>query len=217
MIHPLQLLIIPPLLKAIWIKSIGGLENIPKDGRFIVTPNHQSYFDDWITPSIIVPYINKELHMYSNRKYFKNPIFRWYLNHHKAIPVEVYGGKDKKEINERAFQTALEYLKNNEPICIYPEGHRSPDGQLQKGKSGAAKLAIAAKVPILPIGIIGSRDVLSKGKSFPKLKKIIKISIGKPIYLKQYYGKENDKTILNIATTLIMKEIGKLANLEYEH
>ena len=217
MVHTIQVNTIPSLLKLIWIKEIKGIENIPKDGRFIVAPNHQSYFDDWITPSIIVPCINKELHMYSNRKYFKNPIFRWYLNHHKAIPVEVYDAKDKKEINEKAFQKALEYLKNNEPICIYPEGHRSPDGQLQKGKLGAAKLAIAAKVPILPIGIIGSRDVLSKGKSFPRLKKIIKITIGKPIYLKQYYGKENDKTILNTATTLIMKEIGKLANLEYKH
>ncbi len=217
MIHSIQSLTILPLLKLIWIKKIKGISNIPLDGRFVVTPNHQSFFDDWIVPGIIDPLVNKELHMYVNRNYFKNPLFRWYLKHHKCIPVEVHKVKDKKEINEKAFQKALYYLENKEPICIYPEGHRSPDGELQKAKFGAARLAITAKVPILPIGLIGSRDILQKGKTFPKIKKIIKLNIGKPIYLKEYYGKENNKKILKEATTLIMKEIAKLTRKKYRY
>jgi len=217
MLHPIQSLTIPPLLKIIWIKEIKGVEHIPLDGKFVATPNHQSFFDDWIVPSVIGLHLDKELHMYVNSNYFKNPLFRWYLNHHECIPVEVHKTKDKKEVNERAFRKALYYLKNKEPVCIYPEGHRSSDGKLQRGKFGAARLAIAAKVPVLPVGIIGSRDVLGKGKIFPSIKKVIRFKIGKPIYLKRYYGKENNKKILKEATKLIMKDIGKLINKEYRY
>ncbi len=214
--HPIQLRVIPFLLKRIWIKKIEGMENIPKDGRFIVTPNHQSFIDDWLVPSIIAPSIGRGMHMYVNRDYFKNRLFRLYLNHAQSIPVEAHKSKDKKEVNERAFRTAIKYLNKKEPMCIYPEGHRSPDGKLQQGRLGAARLAIATKAPILPVGIAGSREVMAKGTSFPKFKKVIKVRIGNPIHLDRHYGEENKK-VLKEATTLIMKEIGKLANLEYKY
>jgi len=217
MIHPIQRLTLAPLLKLLWIKEVKGIENIPKDGKFVVTPNHQSFFDDWVVPSIIDMYLDKELHMYVNKDYFKNPLFSLYMNHHGSIPVEVHNKEDKKEVNERAFQTALHYLDNKEPICIYPEGHRSSDGELQQAKIGAARLALSAKVPILPIGITGSRDVLPKGKKFPRIKKLIKLNIGEPIYLDKYYGNENNKKVLKEATTLIMKDIGKLIGKRYRY
>ncbi|MBW2988937.1 1-acyl-sn-glycerol-3-phosphate acyltransferase [Candidatus Woesearchaeota archaeon] len=217
MIHPIQRLIVPPLLKLVWVKEIKGIENIPRDGLFVVTPNHQSFFDDWLVPSIIMPYLGKELHMYVNRNYFKNRLFRMYCNHHKCIPVEVHESRDKKELNEAAFQKALYYLRKKEPICIYPEGHRSFDGELQKAKVGAARLAIAAKVPVLPVGISGSREVLPKDKSFPSLKRKISIIIGKPIQLNNYYGHEDDRMALKEATALIMKEIAGLIGKEYNY
>ncbi len=217
MLHPIQRIIIPPLLKLVWIKKIEGIKNIPLDGKFVATPNHQSFFDDWIVPSIIAVYLNRELHMYVNRKYFRNPLFRWYLNHHKCIPVEVYNSKDKKEVNEKAFWMAMQYLEKNEPICIYPEGHRSRDGKLQIGKLGAARLAITARVPVLPIGIIGTREVLPKGKIIPKIKKVITVKIGKPIYFKEYYEKGASKKILIKATNKIMREIGKLIGQKYKN
>ena len=217
MIHPIHRCTIIPLLKLFLIKEVKGIGNLPQDGKFVVTPNHQSFFDDWVVPIGIVLNLDKKLHMYANRNYFKNPLFKWYLNHTGSIPVEVHYAPDKKEINEKAFQKALQYLQNKEPICIYPEGHRSPDGKLQEAKVGAAHLALAAKVPILPIGIMGSKEVLPKGKKFPRIKKIIQLNIGKPIYLDKYYGKENNKKVLKEVTTLIMKEIGKLTNLEYNY
>ncbi len=214
MIHPIQRITIPPLLKLLWIKEISGVENIPEDGRFVATPNHQSYFDDWIVPSLIDLYLEKELHMYVNRDYFKNPLFKRYLHHHECIPVEVNKTKDKKKVNENAFKKALYYLGKGDPICIYPEGHRSKDGELQEGRFGAARLAIAAKVPILPIGITGTREVWPKGKKLPRIKRIIKVKIGNPIYLKY---SEKDKKILKEATTIVMKEIGKLVNKRYRY
>jgi len=217
MIHPIQRAIVPPLLKLLWIKEINGIENIPSDGRFVVTPNHQSFFDDWIVPSVIIAHLDKELHMYVNRSYFRNPIFRLYMDHHGCIPVEVHNSKDKKKVNEKAFQKALFYLGKGEPTCIYPEGHRSVDGELQKAKYGAAKLALTARIPVLPVGIIGSGDVLQKGKVIPKVKRQVKVYIGKPIYLDKYYGKENNKKVLKETTTIIMKSIGKLIGKRYRY
>ena len=217
MVHTIQKLIIPPLLKCIWIKEIKGVDNIPTDGRFVAAPNHSSYFDDWIVPSIIIPHLDKELHMYVNNAYFKNPLSRLYLKHSKAIPVEVRKNKNRKKINEHAFQKALYYLKNMEPICIYPEGHRTLDGQLQKAKPGAARLALAAKVPVLPVGVIGTFDLLPKGKVIPKFKRCVIVKIGKPLYFKKYYGKENNKKALGLVTTNIMKEVAKLIGREYKH
>jgi len=217
MMHAIERLIVPPLLKLIWLKEVKGMENIPKDGRFIVTPNHQSYLDDWIPPSLIVPYLDRELHMYVNSSYFKNHLSRWYLNLHKAIPIEVKKTKDHKKINQKAFKKALYYLKKKEPICIYPEGRRTEDGNLLKAKTGAAKLALEAKVPILPIGLIGTFGIWPKGKAFPKIKRIVKLKIGKPIYFDKYYRKQNNKAILNKITRVIMKEIAKLIGKEYKH
>ena len=211
MVYPIQRLIVPPLLKLIWIKEIKGVENIPSDGRFIATPNHQSYFDDWLMPTVVVWRLNKKLHMYVTRKFYKNFLSRLYLNHCECIPVETGDAPDKKKVNEDAFNQGRDYLARGEPMCIYPEGTRSKDGKLQQGKFGAAKLAIAEKVPILPIGISGTREVLPKGKSLPRLRKVIKINIGKPVFLDNFYGKE-DKQSLKEATDYIMKEIEKAMN-----
>ena len=216
MIHPVQRLIIPSLLK-LWLKEVCGKENVPLDGRFIVTPNHQSFLDDWIPSSIIVPTLNKELHMYVNRKFFKNALFRWYLNNHESIPVEVYKGEGHKKINEEAFKKAIGYLENGEPICIYPEGHRSIDGELQKAKLGAAKLALRARVPVLPFGIIGSREAFPKGTYFPKIRRVVKVKIGKPIFFDRYYGKQDDIKVLSKVTNIIMNEIGKLIGKGYKY
>lgn len=211
MVYPIQRIIVQPFLNGIWLKEINGRENIPSDGKFVATPNHQSFLDDWIVPRVIALHLNKKLHMYVNRNYYKNFISRHYLNHCECIPVEVGQALDKKEVNDQAFKKALTYIENGQPMCIYPEGHRSHDGKIQKGKFGAARLAIAAKVPILPIGIVGTREVLPKGKMIPKFKKIVTVNIGKPLNLEKFYGKENDKESLAKATELIMKEISKLA------
>ena len=106
------------------------------------------------------------------------------------------------------------YLTQGKIIGIYPEGTRTLDGKLQRGKTGAARLALAAKVPIVPVGLIGTFEILPKGKNIPKLKRAI-VNIGKPIYFDKYYGKENDKKTIRLVTTKVMKEIAKLCKKKY--
>jgi len=172
------------------------------------------FFDDILLPYIIVSTINKKLHFYSKSNYFSNYFIRKFLEWGGCIPVDTTKGKNHKETNKKAFESALDYLRNDEIVGIFPEGTRSYDGKLRQAKSGVAKLAIAAKVPILPIGIIDSYKILPKGKFLPRLVRC-KINIGKPMHLDKYYNKKITKTLLRKITNDIMKEIAKLSNQEY--
>jgi|TARA_B100002003_G_C14129991_1_gene543552 1-acyl-sn-glycerol-3-phosphate acyltransferase len=215
MVYPIAKLTIAVFMK-LFMKKIDGKENVIKDKPFIIAGNHSSFFDDLGVPSVIVPIINKKTHFYVNFKYFNNPFLRKTLEWGGSIPVDARKGKNHIEINNKAFQTALGYLKNGEIVGIYPEGTRSIDGKLQKGKTGIARLALAAKVPVLPMGIIGSCKILPKGKLLLRPKRC-KINIGKPLYFKEYYNKKITKKLLREVTNKIMKEIAKLVGQKYNY
>lgn len=213
MVYPISKEIITSIVK-LWIRKVNGLENIPKDKPFIIAANHSSFLDDFSMPPIVISYLNKKVHMYCNDRFYKNKFFAAFLNWASCIPISIE--TKNKEVNRRAFKLALGYLKKGEPVGVFPEGGRSPDGKLREAKTGIAKLALAAKVPVLPIGMIGSYKVLPKGAKFPKFKRF-DIKVGKLIYLDKYFGKENNKKVLKEVTRLIMKEIAKLTNLEYKY
>ncbi len=216
MVYPIGRLVIPAIMK-IWLKKVEGTDNIPKNKAFIVCPNHSSFYDDLLIPSIIVPRVNRVLHMYVNRKFFRPFLLRRFLYWGGSIPVEVYDHPKKKDVNKNAFKKAVYYLKKGDSVGVYPEGHRTLDGELQRAKVGAARLALTAKVPVLPVGIIGSRDVLPKGQSLPRIRKIVRVIIGKPLYFDKYYGKQGDRKVLNNVTRKIMREIGKLIGKRYKY
>lgn len=213
MVYPIAKLTLAQFI-LLWIKKINGTNNIPKDGKFIVAPNHASFFDDMIMPSIIAISMDKKLHNYVNSNYFKNYFLRKFLYWSGSIPVDVKKTKNSKKVNTKAFNLALSYLKKKEPVGIFPEGHRSLDGKLQKAKIGVAKLALTAKTPVLPVGIINSYKILSKGNRFPKFRRIVIVNIGKPMCFDKYYGEINKKN-LRLVTNIIMKEIARLSNQEY--
>lgn len=210
MAYPIAKLFIPPFIK-LWIKKVNGLNNIPKI-PFIVATNHASYFDDMAITTTIIQYLNKKLHMYCNDRFYKNKLLAKFLDWGGCIPISIQ--TKNKETNKKAFILALKYLKNNEPVGIFPEGGRSPDGKLRQAKTGIARLALTASVPVLPIGIIGSYDILPKGKALPRFKRCT-INIGTPLHFKQFYGRHDNKKILIEVTRTIMRSIAKLANREY--
>ena len=215
MVYPISKLTVFSFIR-LFIKKTDGKENIIRNGPFIVACNHASFYDDFAVPSIILPIVNKNVHFYVNSYYFENYFLRKVLAWGKCIPVDTRKSKRHREINKNAFKTALSYLKKNEIVCIFPEGTRSIDGKLQKGKTGIANLAIAAKVPILPIGITGSHKILPKGKFFPRLRRC-KVNIGKPLYFKEYYNKKINKKILDDATRKVMHEIAALTGQKYNY
>lgn len=213
MVYPIGKRVVSSIAK-LWIKRIDGLENIPRDKPFILAANHGSFMDDFSLSPIVILHLNKRVHMYSNDRFYKNKLFAAFLNWSGCIPVSIQ--TKNKETNKKAFELALNYLKKGELVGIFPEGGRSLAGELREARYGIARLALTSKIPVLPAGIIGSYKVFPKGAKFPKFKKF-NIKFGKLIYFDKYFDKEQNNKVLKEVTTLVMKEIAKLAGMEYKY
>ncbi len=214
MIYAFEKFSMIPLCR-LWVRKVDGIENIP-EGAFVVVANHTSYYETLLVPSLVIPRIKVPMHALVNEIYWSSFIASLFLNHWQCIKVSMEKNEISKKKNVFAFQEALKYLKKGEIMMVFPEGHRSRDGKLQKGKTGAARLALKAKVPVLPIGIMGAGEVLPRGKIFPRFKRC-EVQIGKPIYFDNYYKKKLNKKILEESTREIMQEIAKLASQKYNY
>jgi 1-acyl-sn-glycerol-3-phosphate acyltransferase len=208
MVYPIGKRIIPPIIR-LWIKKVNGLENVPKDRNFIVAANHESYMDHFFILCTLVPYLNKKIHFLSKKEHFDNPLKAAWHKYAGAIPLDRQAG------GKKALRWAIKALKQGKIIAIHPEGTRTLTGKLQRGKTGIARLVLAAHVPVLPIGIIGTFEILPKGKYIPKFKKGV-VNIGKLMYFDKYYNKGITSKLLREITDKIMKEIARLSKQKYE-
>ena len=199
----------------ILIKQANGIENLPKQGGYIVAANHTSYLDipaEYAvfltkTGTFIRFIAKKEL---LNDKFFRN--FNALLKNkkNKGIMLDISNP-------EEAFDEAIAALKKGSVVGIYPEGGRSPGGKLQKGKTGVVRIALSAKVPIVPVGINGTFGLMPDNKSMPKIRKVVIVNIGKPIYLNKYHNKSMTKKLLRELTDNVMMEIANLTGQKYNH
>lgn len=195
----------------VWIGKVSGLENIPKNKAFILAPNHCSYIEHFIIGAVLVPYLSKKLHFIAKQEHFititQSNWHRLWGKYATPIPIDRSKGKE-------ALRSALLYLKKSAVIIIYPEGTRSLTGKIQKGKTGIARLALWANVPIIPLGIKGTFEILPKGETIPRFKKAT-LNFGKPIYFDKYYSRRITKKLLRTITDNIMKEIARLSGQKY--
>lgn len=198
-----------PLIISPWVKEINGLENIPKDRNFIVSANHASYMDHLILSSIIVTYTGKRVHYLAKKEHFEGFFQRKWHESTGAIPIDRQAGGGE------ALRVAKECLEQGKVIGVYPEGTRTLTGELQRAKTGVARLTLASKVPVLPVGLKGTFDILPKGKNIPSFKRA-EVNFGKMMYFDEYYGKENDKKTIRLVVNKIMKEIAKLCGQKYD-
>jgi len=207
MVYPITKRIIPPIVN-LWVKEINGINNIPKKGPFIIAANHASYLDHMIIVSNFVLQLNKKIHFLSKKEHFNNIFKAAWHRYAGAIPL------DREKGGKEALEWAIKALKKGKIIAMHPEGTRTLTGKLQKGKTGIARLALAAKAPVLPIGLIGTFEILPKGKYIPKLKKAV-MNIGKLMAFEKYYNKKITKPLLRKITNEIMQEIAKLSSQKY--
>lgn len=209
MVYPIGKRIIPPIT-SLWVKKISGEKNVPKKGPFIIAANHESYFDHMIIVSYFVTTLNKKIHFLSKKEHFNTPIKSVFHTWTGAIPL------DRKKGGKDALKWAIKALNKGKIIAIHPEGTRSLNGKIQKGKTGIARLALSAKATILPIGLIGTFEILPKGKYIPKLKKA-SMNIGKLMNFEKYYNKKITKRLLRKITDDIMIKIAKLSKQKYNY
>ena len=186
-----------------FIKEIKGMENVPKNGCIIVS-NHVSYLDPPILGFTISKKLNKKMHYLAKIELFRPFFSRAVHKLLEAIPI------DREKRDKSWIKTAKKYIKRGHMVGVFPEGGRSKDNKLGRGKTGVIRLALAAKAPVVPVGITGTYDLWPINKKFPRIKKIARINIGKPIYYGSYYKKRITKSLLRRLTDNLMSKIGKL-------
>lgn len=169
-------LFLKPIVRLIWIKEIKGWENIPRE-NFILTSNHQSHWDQVINGYLCVPRQFTYLGQIDKYTGFEGFLRNLLYKIADVIPIHRYNNDSKK----MALEECIKRLKRGEILIMYPEGTRSKDGKIGEGKPGIAFLHLLSEVPILPVAIKGNFEIMPIGARFPKLKKIVKINIGKPL------------------------------------
>ena len=158
------------LFSLIYRIEIEGKEHLPRKGKTIVSPNHFSLMD----PIIIGAFLPRKVNFMAKEELFSNRLFASILNKLGVFPVKRSGA------DIGAIRTALKILNNGDIFCIFPEGTRSKAGEILEAKPGSAMIAIKAQSPIIPVAIIGDYKLFSK----------VKIIMGEPIYLSDYYDKK---------------------------
>ena len=194
-----------------WRPHVEGIEHVPATGGAVFAGNHLSVADELFLGSVVPRHIA----FWAKAEYFSGKgiggFFTKGLMHGLgAIKVERAGGRAALT----AFDGAIPALKGGDMVAVYPEGTRSPDGRLYRGRTGAARLAVAAGVPIIPVGVIGTEKVQPIGQPYPKPVGWGKVTIkfGKPI---ETAGRADDRTSLRALTDEVMAEIQKLTGQEY--
>ena len=200
-----------PGLKAFYHPWSEGLENVPKDGAAILASNHLSFSDSIFLPLVLkrkVVFLGKS--EYFTGKGIKGAATRAFMEGVGTIPVHRGGGRS----SEAALRTGMQVLDAGELLGIYPEGTRSTDGRLYRGKTGVARLAIEAGVPVIPVAMIGTDVAQPVGQKVPS-RVSIGVRIGKPIEITAYMGRQEDREALRELTDKVMTEIAKLSGQEY--
>jgi len=197
-----------PLLMFIFRPKVSGLRFVPSNGPVIIASNHLSFSDSIFMP-LVVP---RKVTFLAKSEYFTSPGLKGFIKKITFIalgqvPIDRSGGKR----SEAALLTGLRLLKENHCIGIYPEGTRSPDGRLYKGRTGIARMAIESGAPIIPVAMFNTAEIQPTGQVVPKVRRVEMI-FAEPMY---FTGDSTDPAVLRDATNKIMDVIAAMSGQIY--
>lgn len=200
--------ILSPILRLSFRIRVTGLANVPTSGGIVIACNHQAFCDSLFLPLCV----QRRVTFVAKSEYFESRRTRWLFRALGQIPMARSGGP----ASGKALGEALAALQAGGCIGIYPEGTRSPDGRLHRGRTGVARLALSAKCPVIPAGIRGTRAIQPIGTRMLRPFKPVDIDFGKPLDLAVRYGDWlDDPRVLRHATDEIMREIRQLSGQDY--
>jgi 1-acyl-sn-glycerol-3-phosphate acyltransferase len=201
-----------PILRVVFRPWAEGTDNVPREGPAIIASNHLSFSDHFFGPLLLprqVFYLGKA--EYFTGRGVKGLISKAFFRGVGTIPLDRSGG----DAAERALATGLRVLAAGKLLGIYPEGTRTPDGRLYRGKTGVARLALESHAPVIPCAMVNTFQLQPPGTIIPKLRFRPGVRYGKPLDFSRYYGLEGDRMVQRAVTDEIMYELMEMADQEY--
>ena len=203
--------VLSPILRLLFRPTIRGGEHLPTAGAAIVAGNHTTFLDNFMIPLVVprrVTFLAKADYVTGGG--LKGWLQKCFFSGVGMIPIDRSGG----QASEAALRTGMKVLTDGELLGLYPEGTRSPDGRLYRGKTGVARMALEAGVPVVPVGLVGMFAIQPAGRLMPKIGKV-EVRIGRPLDFSRYAGMEGDRFVLRSITDEIMYELMVLSGQEY--
>jgi 1-acyl-sn-glycerol-3-phosphate acyltransferase len=199
--------VLPPVVNALYRPWTEGLEHIPDDGPAILAANHLSFLD-----SVFLPVVSKRPVFYLGKSDYFSGLQRHFFENVGVMPVARQGG----DAGEASLRRGQEVLDDGRLLGIYPEGTRSPDGRLYRGKTGPVRLALRTGAPIIPVAMIGTFEILPADRKMPRLRRV-GVRVGRPLDFQARYGADadRDRFVLRSATDELMYEIMVMSGQEY--
>jgi len=204
--------VVGPILKAAFRPWITGHDNIPRTGAVILASNHLSFIDSVFLPLMMdrrISFLAKS--DYYTGRGIKGWFTRTFLESAGMLPIDRSGGK----ASEASLRTGLSVLARGEVLGIYPEGTRSPDGRLYRGRTGVARMILEGEVPVVPVAMIDTDRLMPIGSRLPKTGRRVGMIVGEPLDFSRFHGMESDRFILRSITDEIMYELDRLSGQEY--
>ena len=204
-------IVIGPLVKGIFRPWVTGAGRVPPEGAVILASNHLSFVDSIFLPLAIErPMVFLAKSEYFTGRGFKGWLTKMFFRGTGQLPIDRSGGK----ASEASLNTGLRVLAEGKVLGIYPEGTRSPDGQMYRGRTGVARMILEARVPVIPVAMIDTEKVMPIGRRLPKIRRI-GVVFGEPLDFSRFYGLEEDRFILRAVTDEIMYELLGLSGQNY--
>ncbi|MEV7227157.1 MULTISPECIES: lysophospholipid acyltransferase family protein [Polymorphospora] len=207
----LKYVILGPWLRLIFRPVVEGREHVPEHGAAIIASNHLSFSDSIFMPLMVsrkVTFVAKA--EYFTGKGLKGWLIKMFFVGTGTIPVDRSGGRAA----QAALDTQLRVLRAGNLAGIYPEGTRSPDGRLYRGKTGVARLALESGAPVIPVVMLNADEIQPPGKLIPKIERV-RIRFGAPLDFTRYRDLAGDRFVERAITDEIMYELMELSGREY--
>lgn len=205
-------LVVVPLLRTFWRFEVHGVRNIPRQGAAIIASNHVGILDSAFVPGAMprhVAFLVKE--QWFAGKGFAAAVRRGFMRAMGQLEIDRGGGS----ASETSLSSGIAVLSAGKLLGIYPEGTRSPDGRLYRGRAGIARVLLEMPVPVVPVAVTGTAEIMPRGAKLPKLGGRVIVTFGAPLDFSRYAGMNADRFVLRAITDEVMREIERLSGQEY--
>jgi 1-acyl-sn-glycerol-3-phosphate acyltransferase len=204
-------LTLAPMLRAVYRPTVTGVEHVPRTGPVILAANHQSFADEFFTPMAA----RRQVAYLAKAEYFTSPgvrgaAMRTFFTTLGHVPVERGDTRSAAAV----IDVGVGVLAEGRALGIFPEGTRSPDGRLHKFRTGVARLALRSGAPVVPVGLVGTRDVQAPGERGWR-RVPVGVHFGAPLHFGDRAAEERSARVLREVTDTIRAAVQHLSGQEY--